>query len=96
MHEIESTPGPKYSTMAPVPPCTVSTPATLRITSFDDVHPFIFPVNFTPITYSTKIAFVAMYGEICKLECPFMSTANPPEPKKNGKFLNLVQLGKHK
>lgn len=33
VHEIESTPGPKYSTMAPVPPLTVSTPATFKMTS---------------------------------------------------------------
>lgn len=33
VHEIESTPGPKYSTIAPVPPLTVKIPATLRITS---------------------------------------------------------------
>ena len=32
--EIESAPGPKYSTMAPVPPLTVRTRATLRMTSF--------------------------------------------------------------
>lgn len=28
VQEIESTPGPKYSTMAPVPPLTVRIPAT--------------------------------------------------------------------
>ena len=32
--EIESAPGPKYSTIAPVPPSTVSTRATSRMTSF--------------------------------------------------------------
>ena len=30
---MESTPGPKYSTIAPVPPFTVKIPATFRITS---------------------------------------------------------------
>jgi hypothetical protein len=39
VHEIDSTPGPKYSIIAPVPPLTVKIPANLRITSFDDVHP---------------------------------------------------------
>jgi hypothetical protein len=29
----DSTPGPKYSTIAPVPPLTVRMPATLRMTS---------------------------------------------------------------
>ena len=33
VHEMESTPGPKYSTMAPVPPLTVRMLATLRMTS---------------------------------------------------------------
>jgi hypothetical protein len=31
--EMVSTPGPKYSTMAPVPPLTVRIPATFRIMS---------------------------------------------------------------
>lgn len=39
--EIVSTPGPKYSTMAPVPPFTVSRLATLRMTSFGDAHPWL-------------------------------------------------------
>ncbi|MNL22082.1 hypothetical protein D3C87_1434070 [compost metagenome] len=43
-------PSPKYSTIAPVPPFTVKIPATSRITSFGDVHPFSFPVNLTPIS----------------------------------------------
>lgn len=51
VHEMESTPGPWYSTMAPVPPFTVRIPATFRITSLGEVHPFSFPVSFTPITY---------------------------------------------
>ena len=37
--EIDSAPGPKYSTIAPVPPFTVRMPATLRITSFGAVQP---------------------------------------------------------
>ena len=50
VHEIASTPGPWYSTMAPVPPLTVKMPATLQITSFGDVHRDSLPVNRTPIT----------------------------------------------
>ena len=34
--EIDSAPGPKYSTIAPVPPFTVRMPATFRMTSFAD------------------------------------------------------------
>ena len=33
VHESDSTPGPWYSMMAPVPPLTVRIPATLRMTS---------------------------------------------------------------
>lgn len=33
VHEIESTPGPWYSIMAPVPPATVRISATFRMTS---------------------------------------------------------------
>ncbi len=33
MHETDSRPGPKYSTIAPVPPFTVRIPATFRMTS---------------------------------------------------------------
>lgn len=33
VQEIESTPGPKYSTMAPVPPFTVKISATFKIIS---------------------------------------------------------------
>uniref|UniRef100_A0A1L8DCW2 Uncharacterized protein n=1 Tax=Nyssomyia neivai TaxID=330878 RepID=A0A1L8DCW2_9DIPT len=50
VHEMESTPFPWYSMMAPVPPLTVRMSATLRMTSFGDVHPLIFPVRCTPMT----------------------------------------------
>ena len=45
---MELAPGPKYSRIALVPPDTVSSPATLRITSFGAVHPFFSPVRYTP------------------------------------------------
>lgn len=48
---MDSTPGPKYSTIAPVPPFTDKMPATLRITSFGEVHPDNFPVKRTPIYF---------------------------------------------
>lgn len=35
VHEMESTPGPKYSTIAPVPPFTVRIPATFRMISME-------------------------------------------------------------
>ena len=48
--EIASTPGPKYSTIAPVPPLTVRIPATLQMTSFGEVHFDRVPVSLTPMT----------------------------------------------
>ena len=49
VHDIEVAPGPKYSTMAPVPPFTVKISATLRMTSLGAVQPDNVPVNLTPI-----------------------------------------------
>lgn len=54
VHEMESTPGPWYSTMAPVPPFTVRMPATFKMTSLGEVQPDRDPVSFTPITWRTK------------------------------------------
>lgn len=53
---MESTPGPWYSTMAPVPPFTVRMPATFKMTSLGDVQPERVPVSFTPITFEEEIA----------------------------------------
>jgi hypothetical protein len=36
-------PGPKYSTMAPVPPLTVRMSATFKMTSLGEVQPFSLP-----------------------------------------------------
>ncbi len=49
VHDIDVAPGPKYSTIAPVPPFAVRMPATLRITSLGAVQPERLPVNLTPI-----------------------------------------------
>ncbi len=46
----DSAPSPKYSTMHPVPPFTVRTPATLRITSFAEAQPDKRPVNLMPMS----------------------------------------------
>lgn len=54
VQEMESTPGPWYSTIAPVPPFTVRIPATFRMMSLGDVQPEREPVNFTPITYTPE------------------------------------------
>ena len=37
--------------MDPVPPFVLRIPANFRMTSFAEVHPFNFPVNFTPQGY---------------------------------------------
>ena len=47
-------PEPKYSIIAPVPPFTDSNPATLSITSLEDVHPFNSPVSFIPINFGNN------------------------------------------
>src|SRR3954464_9569891 len=52
--EIVSAPGPKYSTIAPVPPSTVNTRATSEITSFGADHPLRLPVSLTPITLGQR------------------------------------------
>lgn len=52
---MESTPGPWYSTMAPVPPFTVRMPATFKMTSLGEVQPDRVPVSFTPITWEEDI-----------------------------------------
>ncbi len=93
MHEIDSTPGPKYSIIAPVPPLTVKIPANLRITSFDDVHPLNWPVNRTPITlkkdaenishnYINKFVFRLTFGHLTSHGIlAITSTASaPPTP----------------
>ena len=50
VHDKETAPSPKYSTIAPVPPFTVRIPATFKITSLGAVQPFNLPVNLTPIS----------------------------------------------
>src|SRR4051795_5393749 len=52
--EIVSAPGPKYSTIAPVPPSTVNTRATSKITSFGADQPLRLPVSLTPITFGQR------------------------------------------
>src|SRR6185312_14367866 len=53
--EIDSAPGPKYSTIAPVPPFTVRMPATFRITSLAAAQPDSSPRRCTPMTFGTRV-----------------------------------------
>lgn len=62
VQEMESTPGPKYSTIAPVPPLTVRIPATLRMTSLGEVHPDNSPVSLTPITWGLEMLGMELYS----------------------------------
>ena len=50
VHDNDFAPSPKYSSIAPVPPFTVSMPATFKIISFEAVQPLNLPVNLTPIS----------------------------------------------
>src|SRR4051812_3409672 len=52
--EMLSAPGPWYSMIAPVPPSTVSTRATSRMTSFGDDQPDSVPVSLTPMTLGQR------------------------------------------
>ena len=47
---MEEVPGPKYSTMAFVPPDTVRMPASFRMTSLGAVQPVSAPVSRTPMS----------------------------------------------
>jgi hypothetical protein len=57
--EIVAAPGPKYSTIAPVPPFTVRMPATARMTSLGAAQPESAPVSFTPMSFGTRV----LYGQ---------------------------------
>ena len=50
----ERAPGPKYSTMAPVPPATVRMSATFRITSLGADQPLSSPVRWTPMSLGQR------------------------------------------
>ena len=54
MHERFLAPGPKYSTIPPVPPFTDNKPATFNIISLEDVHPFNSPISLIPINFGNN------------------------------------------
>lgn len=68
VHEMCSRPGPKYSTIAPVPPFTVRMSATLRMISLGEVQPPIRPVSFTPITCNANTSLKRCVLELVKKE----------------------------
>ena len=52
--EMLSAPSPKYSTIAPVPPSTVSSRATSKITSFGLAQPDNVPLSLIPMTFGQR------------------------------------------
>ena len=52
--DSDRAPGPKYSTMAPVPPLTVSTSATFKMTSLGAAQPSSWPVRCTPMSLGQR------------------------------------------
>ena len=86
--EIESAPGPKYSTIAPVPPSTVRISATLRITSFGDDHPDSSPVKWTP----TSVGHRTLKGKpviTSTASAPPTPMATMPSPPAFGVWLSV-------
>ena len=80
VHDIDSAASPKYSTIQPVPPLTVKIPATFKITSLADVHPFNFPVNFTPMILGnfTSHGIPAITSTASAPPTPIAIIPNPP------------------
>src|ERR1017187_8453655 len=77
---IVSAPGPKYSMMAPVPPVTVSSSATLRITSFGDDQPDSDPVSLTPMSLGQRTlnAWPVITSMASPPPTPMAIVPNPP------------------
>ena len=75
-----SAPSPKYSTIHPVPPFTVSIPATFSITSFGAVHPLRRPVSFTPINFGNfnSQGIPAITSTASAPPTPIATIPNPP------------------
>src|SRR5690554_3834641 len=78
--EIDRAPSPKYSTIQPVPPFTVSTPATFKITSFAAVQPDSFPVNLTPISFGNLSSHgnPVITSQASAPPTPMATIPNPP------------------
>ena len=73
-------PSPKYSTIAPVPPLTVSISATFRITSLGAVQPLSLPVNLTPISFGnfSSHGISAITSTASAPPTPIATIPNPP------------------
>ena len=80
VHDNDCAPSPKYSTIAPVPPFTVSRSATFRITSLGAVQPLSFPLSFTPISLGnlSSHAIPAITSTASAPPTPIASIPKPP------------------
>ena len=77
---IEPLPGPKYSTMAPVPPFTVRISATLRMMSLGAVQPRMWPVRWTPMSLGQRTPKVppTITSTASAPPTPMAMVASPP------------------
>ena len=77
---MDKAPGPKYSTIAPVPPFTVKISATFKITSLGAVQPDNFPVNLTPMSLGNfnSQAIPAITSTASAPPTPMATIPNPP------------------
>ncbi len=86
--EIDAAPGPKYSTIAPVPPLTVSTPATFRMMSFGAAQPDRLPVRCTPMSFGTLV-LNGQPAMTSTASAPPTPTATIPMPPAFGVWLSV-------
>ena len=80
VQDMLATPDPRYSMMLFVPPDTVSSPASFRITSFGAVQPLISPVSTTPMRLgiSTSHGSPAMTSTASAPPTPTEHAPSPP------------------
>ena len=81
-------PGPKYSTMAPVPPETVRISATFKMTSLGAAQPSSWPVRRTPISSGQR----TVHGNpviTSTASAPPTPTATMPRPPALGVWLSV-------
>src|SRR6478609_7211794 len=77
---IDSAPGPKYSTMAPVPPLTVRISATLRMMSLGADQPLSSPVSCTPMSLGQRTlnGYPVMTSTASAPPTPMATMPRPP------------------
>ena len=80
VHERDSAPSPKYSSIYPVPPLTVKIPATFKITSLAEAQPFNLPVSFIPINFGNfnSHGIPAITSTASAPPTPMATIPNPP------------------